>query len=113
MKLDEGRLGVMGFNNMIPVLESCLIRFDIQEVKDTKYKIDVLLGDGTQEHLRRHRGPHGGAGPCADQPAAQCSRQARAAHRVHPGGAAGERRLHHRCRAGQLVVQQQLHPGCH
>lgn len=42
MKLDEGRLGVMGFNNMIPVLESCLIRFDIQEVKDTKYKMLLL-----------------------------------------------------------------------
>ena len=32
---------------------------------------------------------------------------------IHPGGTAGERRLHHRRRAGQLVVQQQLHPGCH
>lgn len=28
--------------NMIPVLESCLIRFDIQEVKDTKYKMLLL-----------------------------------------------------------------------
>ena len=27
---------------MIPVLESCLIRFDIQEVKDTKYKMLLL-----------------------------------------------------------------------
>lgn len=32
MKLDEGRLGVMGFNNMIPVLPSCLLEFNIQEV---------------------------------------------------------------------------------
>ena len=42
MKLDEGRLGVMGFNNMIPVLDSCLIKFDIQAVRDTKYKMLLL-----------------------------------------------------------------------
>ena len=42
MKLDEGRLGVMGFNNMIPVLESCLIDFDIQAIKDVKYKMLLL-----------------------------------------------------------------------
>lgn len=42
MKLDDGRLGVMGFNNMIPVLPSCLLEFNIQEVTDQQYKMLLL-----------------------------------------------------------------------
>lgn len=42
MKLDGGKLGIMGFNNMIPVLPSCLISFDIQKETDEKYK-NLLL----------------------------------------------------------------------
>ena len=34
MKLDDGRLGLMGFNNMIPVIPSCLIKFDIQSIEN-------------------------------------------------------------------------------
>jgi len=37
MKLDEGRLGILGFNNMIPVPDSALIRFDIDAEPDEKY----------------------------------------------------------------------------
>ena len=37
MKLDDGRLGLLGFNNMIPVHESALISFDINEEQDKKY----------------------------------------------------------------------------
>ena len=60
-------------------------------------------------HLRRHHCPHRlpAAGP--DQSAAERLRQARAAHREPDRGAAGHRRHHHRCRAGELVEQQQLH----
>ena len=42
LKLDGGKLGIMGFNNMIPVIESCLIPFDIQKEIDEKYK-NLLL----------------------------------------------------------------------
>lgn len=38
LKLDGGKLGIMGFNNMIPVLNSALIDFDIAEVPDSQYK---------------------------------------------------------------------------
>lgn len=37
MKLDGGRLGLLGFNNMIPVPEGALISFDINAEPDTKY----------------------------------------------------------------------------
>lgn len=37
MKLDDGRLGLLGFNNMIPVHDSALILFDIGKEPDTKY----------------------------------------------------------------------------
>lgn len=37
MKLDNGRLGLLGFNNMIPVHDSALISFDINQEKDQKY----------------------------------------------------------------------------
>lgn len=37
MKLDNGNLGLLGFNNMIPVHDSALITFDINNEKDEKY----------------------------------------------------------------------------
>lgn len=37
MKLDNGKLGILGFNNMIPVPESALIEFDINKEPDAKY----------------------------------------------------------------------------
>ncbi len=37
LKLDDGRLGILGFNNMIPVHESALISFDIEKEPDEKY----------------------------------------------------------------------------
>lgn len=42
MKLDDGRLGLMGFNNMIPVIPSCLIKFDIQSIENENYKMLLL-----------------------------------------------------------------------
>lgn len=42
MKLDDGKLGIMGFNNMIPVAPSSLIEFDILAVEDEKYKALLL-----------------------------------------------------------------------
>ncbi len=36
-KLDGGSLGLLGFNNMIPVSDSALIYFDINAVPDQKY----------------------------------------------------------------------------
>ncbi len=38
LKLDNGRLGIMGFNNMIPVMKYQLIDFDIQQIQDEKYR---------------------------------------------------------------------------
>lgn len=37
MKLDDGRLGLLGFNNMIPVHDSALISFDIDQEEDKRY----------------------------------------------------------------------------
>lgn len=37
MKLDDGKLGLLGFNNMIPVPDSALIVFDINNEPDLKY----------------------------------------------------------------------------
>ena len=37
MKLDEGRLGLLGFNNMIPVPDCALIAFNIDAEPDEKY----------------------------------------------------------------------------
>ena len=42
LKLDNGRLGIMGFNNMIPVLPNSLIPFDILNIQDEKYKMLLL-----------------------------------------------------------------------
>lgn len=37
LKLDNGKLGVMGFNNMIPVPKCALLTFDFSDVHDKKY----------------------------------------------------------------------------
>lgn len=37
MKLDNGKLGLLGFNNMIPVHSAALIEFDIDTEPDKKY----------------------------------------------------------------------------
>lgn len=42
LKLDEGRLGIMGFNNMVPVKSGQLIDFDIAAVTDKTYQTLLL-----------------------------------------------------------------------
>lgn len=42
LKLDEGRLGIMGFNNMVPVKSGQLIDFDIAAVSDKTYQTLLL-----------------------------------------------------------------------
>lgn len=37
LKIDNGRLGLLGFNNMIPVHDDALIPFDIDAEPDAKY----------------------------------------------------------------------------
>ena len=37
LKMDDGRLGLLGFNNMIPVRDDVLITFDIAEEPDADY----------------------------------------------------------------------------
>lgn len=37
MKLDNGKLGLLGFNNMVPVPDSALISFDIDQEPDKQY----------------------------------------------------------------------------
>ena len=78
------------------------------------FAFDNALNERTHlqrtHHLRRHHCPHRlpAAGP--DQSGAERLRQARAAHREPDRGAAGHHRYHHRCRAGRVVEEQQLHP---
>ena len=38
IKLEHGNLGLLGFNNMVPVNDSALIEFDIQAEPDEKYR---------------------------------------------------------------------------
>ena len=38
LKLDGGRLGLLGFNNMVPVHKDALIEFDIAAEPDEKYR---------------------------------------------------------------------------
>ena len=38
LKLDEGRLGIMGFNNMIPVEDQYLVKFDFCTIQDDNYR---------------------------------------------------------------------------
>ena len=37
LKLDDGKLGLLGFNNMLPVPDTALIRFNINDETDKKY----------------------------------------------------------------------------
>lgn len=37
LKMDDGRVGLLGFNNMIPVRDDVLITFDIAEEPDADY----------------------------------------------------------------------------
>lgn len=38
LRIDNGNYGLLGFNNMIPVREDCLVNFDIEKESDIKYK---------------------------------------------------------------------------
>lgn len=38
LKLNNGKLGIIGFNNMIPVKDGCLLDFSIENEEDEKYK---------------------------------------------------------------------------
>lgn len=38
MKIDEGKLGLIGFNNMVPVSSRYLLSFDINEIEDEQYR---------------------------------------------------------------------------
>lgn len=38
LKLDGGKYGMLGFNNMIPVHKDALVEFDIEAEKDVKYR---------------------------------------------------------------------------
>lgn len=38
LKLKDGKLGIMGFNNMIPVPDSALIPFDFNDIEDDRYR---------------------------------------------------------------------------
>lgn len=42
LKLDEGKLGIMGFNNMVPVKMGQLIEFDIAAEPDRRYQTLLL-----------------------------------------------------------------------
>lgn len=38
LKLDGGKYGLMGFNNMIPVPNSALVEFDFNDIEDERYR---------------------------------------------------------------------------
>lgn len=38
LKLDNGNLGILGFNNMVPVHEDALIAFNIEDEPDENYR---------------------------------------------------------------------------
>jgi protein AbiQ len=42
LKIEDGRLGLLGFNNMVPVADSAIIEFDINAEPDEKYR-NLLL----------------------------------------------------------------------
>lgn len=42
LKLDDGALGIMGFNNMLPVKRQYLIEFDIRAEQDKRYQTLLL-----------------------------------------------------------------------
>lgn len=52
MSLDEGRLGLLGFNNMIPVDEKGLIEFDINSVENKSYR---LLLQKQAAYINKHK----------------------------------------------------------
>lgn len=52
MKIDDGRLGLLGFNNMIPVHEDALISFDIDSEQDRKYA-ELLKRQAS--YINRHK----------------------------------------------------------
>lgn len=39
LKLDDGKLGVMGFNNMIPIRDDCIVPFNIGDIEDERYRM--------------------------------------------------------------------------
>lgn len=41
-KLDNGKLGAINFNNMIPVHDSAVIHIEINKIEDIKYKFLIL-----------------------------------------------------------------------
>lgn len=52
MKLDSGKLGLLGFNNMIPVPEAAIIPFDIDVESDSKYA-ELLRRQAS--YINRHK----------------------------------------------------------
>lgn len=52
LKLEDGKLGLLGFNNMIPIQESALISFDIDKEPDEKYA-ELLRRQVT--YINRHK----------------------------------------------------------
>lgn len=52
MKLDDGKLGLLGFNNMIPVHDTAVISFDINAESDEKYA-ELLRRQVT--YINRHK----------------------------------------------------------
>lgn len=58
MKLDEGKLGLLGFNNMIPAKTSHLIEFDIDKEPDPQYsqllKKQFIFINEHQDKVREH-----------------------------------------------------------
>lgn len=58
IKLDGGKYGILGFNNMIPVHKDALIEFDINAEKDVKYrellKRQASLCNGMKADILNH-----------------------------------------------------------
>lgn len=52
LKLDGGRLGLLGFNNMVPVPDSAILEYDISAEPDVKYR-NLLLNQ--IEHCNRQK----------------------------------------------------------
>ena len=52
LKMDDGRLGLLGFNNMIPVRDDVLITFDIAEEPDADYS--ALLQKQAKFSAKQH-----------------------------------------------------------
>ena len=42
LKLKDGKLGIMGFNNMIPVPDVALIKFDFNDIEDEEYRMLLI-----------------------------------------------------------------------